>query len=227
MNDNPKILYKFPSRSRPNKFFKALDNIHDLSTHDNFEILATLDVDDQTMCNPEVNARIKSYPKVNALYGTSTGKIHACNRDLGLTNDWDIVVLMSDDQVFLVKGFDTMIVEAMQKYFPDTDGVLHWPDSFGKHELSVLAVMGKKYFDRFNYIYHPSYSSVYADNEYTWISIMLNKHVFIPKRIFDHHHPAYFMAEKDALYARNESPILYQQDNMNYVRRKERNFDIY
>jgi hypothetical protein len=227
MNENPRLLYKFPSRSRPDKFFKALDNIHSLSTHDNFEILATLDVDDPTMCNPEVNARIKTYPKVKAYYGTSTGKIHSCNRDIELANDWDIVILMSDDQVFLVKGFDTTIVEEMQKHFPDGDGVLHFPDSHGKFDLIVLSIMGKKYFDRFGYLYHPSYTSLYCDNEFTFVSIMLNKHIFVPKRIFDHYHPAYYMAEKDALYARNESPILYQQDNMNYVRRKERNFDIY
>lgn len=221
-----KLLYKFPSRERPNKFFAALDNIHELSTYDNFEILATLDIDDPTMANEEVKQRLLQYPKVRTIYGTSTGKIHSCNRDMEFAGEFDVLILMSDDQKFLVKGFDSLIVEKMKEHFPDTDGVLHFPDSHGTWQLIVLSIMGRKYYQRFNYLYDPEYDSVYADNQFTDVSRILNKCVFVPMRIYDHFHFIWNMCEKDDLYARNENPINYQRDNITYMRKKAINFGI-
>src|ERR1700744_2459412 len=104
-----KILYKFPSRQRPDKFFEALDNIKRLSDFECWEVLATLDEDDHYMNNDIVKKRLQEYPMVKAIYGTSTSKVNACNRDMDQAGEWDIVVLMSDDMKFLKKGFDRII----------------------------------------------------------------------------------------------------------------------
>lgn len=227
MNDNPKILYKFPSRSRRNKFFSAIDNIHELSTHENFEILCTFDIDDIEMANEEVKERLLLYPKVRAMYGTSMGKIHACNKDMEFSGEWDIVILMSDDQKFLVKGFDSIIVEKMKEYFPDMDGVLNFPDSHAKHELCTLSIIGRKYFNGDGWIYNPIYRSVWADNEFTWTAIIRNKYAFIPIKIYDHFHPVWGMSQMDALYARNEERNMYAYDGMTFQKRKAENFGLY
>lgn len=215
-----RILIKFPSRSRPIKFFATLDNIFLLSTHDDISVLATLDIDDKSMANVEVKERIDSYPSTRAVYGTSSNKIHACNRDMEFSGEWDIVVLMSDDQKFFVKGFDSIISEKMKEHWPDTDGILHFPDSHGRHELSVLSIMGRKYFDRFGYLYNPEYATMFCDNEYTEVARILNRSAFIPMRIFDHLHHIWGMAQKDDLNLRNDAAELYIQDNQTYMRRK-------
>jgi len=227
MNDNIKILYKFASRSRPNKFFESLDNIHSLSTHNNFEILATFDFTDESMTAPEIKERLILYPKVRAIYGTSTGKINAISRDMEFSGEWDVCIVMSDDMKFLVKGFDTIIVERMKEYFPDMDGVLHFPDSHAKHELITLSILGRKYFERDGWLYNPIYKSVSADNEFTWMSIIRNKYAFIPMKIYDHFHPVWGMSQMDALYAKNEERNMYAQDGMTFQKRKAENFGLY
>lgn len=222
-----KLLYKFASRSRPKKFFDALDNIHSLSRHDDFEVLATLDIDDASMTAPEVKDRLLAYPKVRAIFGTSAGKLHAVNRDMMFAGEWSIGIVMSDDIKFLVEGFDLNIIENMMRHFPDLDGVLHYPDSHAKHELITLSIAGKKYFDRFSFWYNPAYDSVYADNQFTWESIILNKHAFVPVRIYDHFHPVWGMAEMDDQYRKTENPETYAKDSMTYARQKEKNFGLY
>lgn len=221
-----RLLVKFPSRSRPEKFFAALDNIFELSTHEDISVLATLDIDDQSMANDSVRDRINSYPKVSAIWGTSNNKVHSCNRDMEFAGEWDICLLMSDDQKFLVKGFDSIIVEKMNRYFPDTDGVLHFPDSHGKWELSVLSIMGRAYYERSNYLYYPGYESQFCDNEYTDVATILNKRAFISVKIYDHFHHIWRMSTKDALNEKNDAPSLYYQDNQLYLTRKHNNFGI-
>ena len=83
-----KILFKYASRSRNQKFFSGLDNIlKNLSDLENFCILLSLDVDDITMNNPSsINKLvyyIQKYPeKIIVKFGNSKNKIDAINRDV-------------------------------------------------------------------------------------------------------------------------------------------------
>ena len=221
-----RILYKFPSRERPNKFFDAVRNIQANATNDDYLILGTFDINDSQMTTPEVKEALSSCPMLRSIYGTSNNKVHACNRDMEFSGDWDIVVLMSDDQKFLVKGFDTIIIQKMLEHFPDLDGVLHFPDSHGKHELSVLSIMGRKYYERFNYLYHPDYVTMFCDNEFTEVARILNKYAFVPMKIYDHFHHIWGMAAKDDLNVKNDDMMLYMQDNQTYLRRKANCYGI-
>jgi hypothetical protein len=221
------LLVKFPSRSRPTKFFDALDNIFELSTHDDIRIMATLDLDDSNMTSQEVKDKIKTYDRVHAIWGTSESKIHACNKDMEFSGRWDIAILMSDDQKFLVKGFDSIIVEKMKEHWPDTDGVLHFPDSHGKHELSVLSILGRKYFNRFGWFYFPGYKTMFCDNEYTQTAQILNRWAFVPMKIYDHYHHIWGMAQKDDLNLKNDNMNLYVGDSQLFQQRKANNFGLY
>src|SRR5215208_3140858 len=98
-----KILFKLVSRSRPERFFKTLDNLNSMIVDkENFHIACTLDTDDSTMNNDEVKKRIGTYANTTAMWGLSYSKIHAFNRDILEINGWDIVVAVSDDMLFIV-----------------------------------------------------------------------------------------------------------------------------
>lgn len=224
-----KLIYKFPSRHRPDKFFAALENIKSLTTWRNYSVLATLDEDDPTMNNQEVKDRIsRDYPEVLPIYGTSTSKVHACNRDMDKIdlNEFAIVILMSDDMLFCKEGFDNIIRSSMDQYFPNLDGVLHFPDSHGKFELSVLSIMGVEYYRMFGYLYHPDYLVMFCDNEYTDVARILNKYAFVKKKIYDHMHHIWGLSTKDELNIRNDDHSLYHKDNQTYLQRKSTNFGI-
>lgn len=220
-----KILIKYPSRSRPQRFFEGLDSIVNLmADKENYDILCTFDKDDPTMANATVMGRLAEYRHTWHTYGTSTSKIDAINRDLGYypTKDWDILICMSDDMRFIAYGWDQLIREGFQHNAPDLDAFLHYPDSTARNMLCTMSIMGRKYFERDGYIYHPSYQSLWCDNEAMEVAKMRGKYIYMGIQIFDHLHPAYRLAEWDEQYTRQQG--LWNVDEANFIERKRHNF---
>lgn len=223
-----KILFKYTSRSRRDNFFRGMDSIvNNLSNKEDYHILVSLDVDDAVMRNEEVLEKIKSYKNTNVYYGISYSKIDAINRDLPLAKDFDILVNFSDDQVFTQFGFDDIIRQQMLDSFPDTDGFLHFHDG-NQNRLATMSIVGKKYFDRTNYIYHPDYQSVYCDNEEQEKAKILGKYKYAgdSMKIMMHIHPAMGHGKHllDEQYIRTES--FYPVDKETYHRRMAINFGL-
>ena len=78
-----KILIKFPTRGRKNKFFNVLkkyqsfaNNINDIS------FLVSIDEDDAEMNNPDSLDILSSFKNCYVVIGKSESKIHAVNRDI-------------------------------------------------------------------------------------------------------------------------------------------------
>jgi hypothetical protein len=222
-----RICYKFPTRSRPDKFFQRVDEIISLSKHDDYFIAATLDSDDESMNNASVIKKMNEYgDKLMYIFGTSTSKINACNRDLEILPHWDIIFLQSDDMRWVTPGFDKIVIEAMKNNFPDLDGAIHCGDQMAKEKLITYSILGRKYFERFNYLYEPSYFNVYVDNEFTEVSKLLGKYFYINSYMLVHSHPAWGLTEMDDQYKKSENPVSYAIDKSNYDKRKSINFDL-
>lgn len=204
----PHILYKFATRSRPEKYKATIQNIQTLSRHSDYHILVSADSDDPTMQDAE------SSDKVTVMYGVSKSKIDAINRDLPF-NDWDILVNISDDMVFTCEGFDLEIIEAFGNNF---DQFIHFPDGHTDIRLCSLSIIGRDYYERFGYIYHPDYVSLWCDNEALEVAQELGKWKYIDKLIFEHKHPAWTGAKADDLLIKTQQ--YYRQDNRTYLRRK-------
>lgn len=220
-----KILYKFATRSRPDRFFKCMDNMVAMMRHDDYRICVSCDLDDPTMFNDEVKERIYSYKNTLLCYGTSENKVSAINRDLGLIpfTNWDILINMSDDMEFIQPGFDTLILQDYAK-FAVGDVLMHYPDQAAGAALITMAIMDKKYYERFNYIYNPEYKSLFCDNEQQEVAKLLGRYVFIKRRLFNHNHPAWGLAPVDALMTWTES--FYYEDKTTFERRKLINFGV-
>ena len=219
-----KILVKFPTRSRSAQFLKVLNLLNEKATDkENVFYLISVDSDDHTM--QDITTQIGDMiPFMNLAleYGQSNNKIHACNRDMEEAQDWDIVVLMSDDMIPQVEGWDDTIREAMTRYYPDTDGCLWFNDGY-QDRICTMCIIGKKYYDRFNYIYHPDYHSLFCDNEFTEVAQGLDKMTYFTTVLFKHEHFANnSMVTRDKLYDRNEA--LFNIDKQTYERRKAQGF---
>jgi len=184
-----KLLIKFPTRERPKKFFTILDFYYFmLSDVNNTKFCISIDEDDKTMNNTEILSKLDKYENLYYYIGNNKNKIEAVNADLKNFDDYDILLLASDDMIPQVKNFDKIIIDNMKKYYPNTDGILWFFDGINK-KTNTLSIMGKKYYDRFNYIYHPSYKSVFCDDEFTQVGYILKKQTFINKVIIRHEHP--------------------------------------
>lgn len=226
-----KILFKFASRSRNHKFFQGIDNIiNNLADRDNFMILASLDVDDEIMNNPntikKITEYVQKYPnQIVVKFGTSKNKIDAINRDVNEIKEkfnFDILVNFSDDMEFIQHSFDNVIRNKFFVHFSDLDGNVHFNDGFTNDTLSTMSIIGRKYYDRFNYIYHPSYISLWCDNEYTQLAKKNNKLLYFEDRIFRHNHPSNVGGFIDEQYIKTES--FSEIDRQNYEQRLNNNF---
>jgi len=218
-----KLLIKFPTRNRKNKFFKVLKQYQNLCEDiDNTFFLITLDNDDETMNPSEVSDIFGTFKNIKVVYGNSDSKIHAINRDIELVDEWDIVLLASDDMTPKVKGYDNVIRDRMKEYYPDTDGILWFNDGHQGNQLNTLSILGKKYYDRFGYIYQPEYKSVWSDNEFMLVGNLLGKQTYIDEVIIEHEHPDWGYGNRDIIHqinSQNES-----HDRNLFVSRKNNNF---
>ncbi len=107
----------------------------------------------------------------------------------------------------------------------DLDRFIHFPDqSVAGPILPTMSIMGRTYYDRFGYIYHPDYWSLWCDDEARDVAIQLGKYRFVNERIFDHENPIWGFGISDELGKRNEA--LYRQDQRTYNKRKSAGFPI-
>ena len=221
-----KLLIKFPTRNRADKFFKVLDLYYNnLNNLDLTEFCISIDDDDISMNNEEILSRLDNYENLTTFIGPSKSKIEAINSDTDEFNEWNIVLLASDDMIPQIKGYDDIIRCNMVKYYPDTDGVLWFYDGYRK-DLNTLCILGKKYYDRFGYIYSNSYKSFYCDDEFTQVANRLKKQTFINQIIIRHEHPdiPQYRDKFDELYAENHK--YYAYDAKIFQLRQKNNFGL-
>lgn len=162
-----RLLVKFPTRQRHDLFFRTLSQYIALSQAD-ITVLASLDFDDPSMANQHVRHRLDDLgSRVKYAFGHSKNKVDAINRDMQLLQpagiEWDVCCLASDDMIPVVYGYDKTILEDAARLMPDLDGVLWYPDG-RRTDLVTLAVIGRKWYERKGYIYHPSFESLWCDD---------------------------------------------------------------
>jgi hypothetical protein len=221
-----KLLIKFPTRGRKDKFFSTLDKYHDYCKNiEDTNFLISLDEDDSEMNNNEVLDILSKYKNTKVVIGLSKSKIDAVNRDLNeYKQHWDVVLLASDDMVPQIKGYDDIIRHNMMFNYPDTDGILFFNDGFQGNKLNTLCILGKKYYERFNYIYYPEYKSCWCDNEFMVVGNILKKQSYIDQVIIRHEHPDWGYGQPDHIHRNNVSD--WHHDYAIYESRKVINFGL-
>jgi hypothetical protein len=139
-----------------------------------------------------------------------------------MINDWDIFLLASDDMIPKVKGYDNIIRNKMKEFYPDTDGILWFNDGHQENRLNTLCILGKKYYDRFGYIYYPEYKSVWCDNEFMMVGDLLEKQTYFDEVIIEHEHPDWGYGKRDTIHRTNSENESH--DRNLFTTRKNNNF---
>lgn len=219
-----KLLIKFPTKGRKDKFFTTLDKYHEYcSDIENTIFLISIDSDDVVMNNEDTIKKITEYKNTKLVIGHSLSKIDAINRDLSdFEYDWDIVLIAADDTIPQIIGYDNIVRDNMLFNYPDTDGILWFNDGFQGNRLNTLCILGKKYYQRFNYIYHSDYKSCWSDNEFMVVGNILKRQSYIDQVIIRHEHPDYGYGNPDYVHKNNVSD--WQHDEDIYNKRLINNF---
>ena len=112
----------------------------------------------------------------------------------------------------------------MEEFYPNTDGVLWFNDGFQKDKLNTLCILGKKYYERFNYIYYPEYKSTWCDNEFMSVANILGKQTYFDEVIIKHEHPDWGYGINDDIHNANHKNLNF--DRNLYNKRKLINFNL-
>lgn len=216
------VLVKLPTRNRSARAREVLVAAHAYESGENtVKYLIAADPDDyDTQSLPH---RL-DFP-VELLVKDHHSKIEACNSFLDRAREWDVLVLLSDDMTPVRQNWDSILVSDLVHAFPDLDGALWYDDGFVHDKLCTLPIMGRRYFDRFGYVYEPGYKSLWCDNEYTEVAQMLSRIRYSNQVLFRHDHPGNCAtASKDELYERNDK--FWDTDKDYYGSRKAHKFDV-
>lgn len=220
------ILLKYPTRGRPAQFLTTLSGwLKAASDPSRLSVMVNYDLDDALMTNDVLSKALDLHPECRACGGQNKTKIEACNANLdGYPHPWDVLLLLSDDMFVCHSGWDTIIEQHILRNFPGRDGALWFHDG-AQTKINTLECVTRKRYEHFGYVYHPSYASVFADNENTEVGLRDGKLVFIPQPICIHEHPAWGgHMPQDDLYRRNDR--YWHLDQATYERRKAQGFPL-
>jgi len=224
-----RILLKCPTRSRPEKVVRTLGAYvrmcNDLSQ---LGVAVSCDTGDASMADTtELQRVLRPCAWSRIFYSPNHSKIEACNANMNEIDwEWDIVVLVSDDMIPQIRGYDDVIRNHMLAKFPDRNGILWFNDGFQADKLNTLCVYGRAFYEQQGYIYQPDYKSLFCDTELTdkCRNEYKDQCVYIPYCIIRHEHPGTgYSQNMDALYATNQK--YWNEDMYTYIRRKSYSYD--
>ncbi|MFH1718522.1 MAG: FkbM family methyltransferase [Planctomycetota bacterium] len=227
------FLLKYPTRGRPDWFRQTLAAYYSkLSGRHEYRFVVTMDTDDESMNNAPMRNWLNGQSNLEYHYGGHKTKIEACNAGMP-DDDWDIVVLVSDDMIPIVHGYDDIIARQMQASFPGLDGVLHFWDGYcGKPVLEAgknaapmtLSIVGRKFYDHMGFLYWPAYEGQWCDNDITDLAKIRGKYWSTEQTIIQHKWQEHGKYRGDEVY--QKGCRAYQQDGAIYDWRFERKFPV-
>jgi len=217
-----RILFKYTTRSRRSNFLRGYDSIlNKIANREDYHVLISVDGDDQSMSPLPVLDGNHTF-----VVGRSKNKIDAINRDINeFDYDWDILINMSDDMIFSKKGFDDII---RAEFYNDFNQYIHYNDGNQKDNVCTMHIVGRDYYNRFKYIYHPDYISLWCDVENDIVAKQLGCYKYMGDnlKLFKHLHPAWGLAPQDALSIKTEDRVLWIADEITFNKRKIKNFGL-
>jgi hypothetical protein len=222
------ILCKVTSRNRPNELIKCICTYLTYASNPvKLKWLFTFDENDAAYNNPTFLRLLSCIiPTAIVCFGKSNNKIHAFNRDINncdALGQWDIIISISDDQLAEVTGWDDMIRAVMPL---DLDASI-WAYDGDQKNHNTMEIVGRTYYERFGYLYHPDYLTSSCDIEATEVAQKLGKQVLIDRCIIKHYNPLYY-AGQSHMNAADETYHLgdgnHIADRATYLRRKAAGF---
>lgn len=207
-----RVLVRMPTRERWPQALRVLDAYRGMAGMA-IEMEVVVDYDDTSLTS-EVLYRLSALG-CTVTYGKHRSKVEACNG--GLIDDWDILVLASDDMVPVRDGWAKRVVELFDEVWPHLDGALHFSDGAQGESLCTLPIMGKRLWQHFGYVYHGNYKSLFCDREYTDVLRVMRRLVYVHEVLIEHRHPQTGKATTDALYVKNDA--LWEADKATYEAR--------
>lgn len=166
---------------------------------------------------------------VSGIYGTCVSAANEAARfGNSVEPSWDVVILVSDD--FECPGeWDEILGRSVNmRYgegFREEKYAVQVSDGAVKHILTIPIISRAAYMET-GYVYHPSYISMYADND---LREVFDRHFAVidcTDTVFRHMHWANGIGTKDSTYMHQERPQAWNVGREVFEKRKSNNFPV-
>lgn len=213
-----------PTRGRPEQAFITASKIINSASGDiPLEYIICIDEDDKEKQRYEENfLRIcKIFPEIRIVVLNSKNCVQSLNGGAEKSTG-DILIYVSDDFVFPELWDKTILERTNGK----EDWVL-WVHDGIQDRIMTSCILDRKYYQRFNYIYNPGYESMYSDNEFSDVALLLNRVILAKDVTIRHDHFSVGGLPNDETYQKQNHPERYRKGKEIYEARKGRNFDLW
>lgn len=219
-----KISLIHPSRSRPEKA-KATYNFWMQNSSGQIEIEHILSLDFSDPMNEDYEA-FGSNSKITIDHNTCV--VEATNQAAKIATG-DILIYLSDD-FKCPHLWDTALFKSFNKTVYSSEinlpRLIKVDDCLQPFDVCVLTIpiMTKALYEKLGYFWHPSYKSMFVDEDLYWTCANNNWIIFAPDLKFPHEHPDNGMAQNDETYKRSANN--WDQGKAVFAKRKLEGFPL-
>lgn len=135
-----------------------------------------------------------------------------------------VIIAVADDFV-PPQDWDEKLLALPPAGWVDGEYVVHVNDGFIGH-IFTLAILTRKRYDRFGYLWYPGYESMFVDTEFGDVAQRDGVVIDAMHLLFEHLHHANKKRLKDANDAAHENPVRWKRGEMLYNFRKARGFPL-
>lgn len=167
----------------------------------------------------DTSSYLRAFDKVNVsiIFYNDNGLVKQVN-EAARHATGDLLIAVSDD--FGCPDNWDALLEA--KLHDKTDYIVKTQDGLQPF-IMTLPMMDRTYYERFNYIYHPSYFHMHGDEELAEVGRMLGRTVTLDL-VFPHRHYSTGKMKRDATNVKNDS--FYPVDQRTFHTRRNACFDL-
>lgn len=186
-----------PSRKRVARAEEALREWTSKRSHlHDIEYILSIDADDDDLDSYRALAARHS---VQLVVAPNRTMVEAVNRGAS-ASDGDLLIVVSDD-FGCPEGWDRALADIAGD---QRDVAILVADGF-QDRLMTLPIVGRDFYERLGYVYHPAYRSMFGDDDLT--DVARRSGVLVDSRhlLFPHRHFIAGKSDIDATYARQNS----------------------
>ena len=168
---------------------------------------------------PDYLALFNQDQRVKVIQSEATNMVQASNAGASVTFG-EILILMSDD-MFPPWQWDV----ALSADFTEKSAIVLQVHDGIRNDIVTLPIMNRLAYMKLGYIYHPSYLSMFADND---LAETAKAHGMYRRSDvkFQHKHYTAGLSANDATYKHENSQVKYTHGQQLFERRKREGFPI-
>jgi hypothetical protein len=129
------------------------------------------------------------------------------------------------DDLFPPQGWDTLVIQSLDG-LEESDTVVQFSTGSPRDAEPLInaGALTRKRYERYGYIVHPSYESMFADNELTALAVQDGALLQRLDIQFEHRHPAFGKSDMDSVYVQENREEAYKRGRENFLKRQALGF---